>query len=154
GSDGSFYGITISGGTSGKGTIFKLTTNGTYTTLYSFTGGSDGRNPIGRLVQGNDGNFYGTTVGGGSTNDYGTVFRLGPEGFTSLHWFTGGSGSMYPQAGLVQGDDGNFYGTTSGLGYGTVFRISTNSEFTTLHSFLGGNDGTAPEYELVRGVDG
>jgi uncharacterized repeat protein (TIGR03803 family) len=155
GSDGSFYGITIGGGTSNKGTIFKLTTDGVLTTLYSFTGGGDGRNPIGRLTQGSDGNFYGTTVGGGSTNDYGTVFRFSPDGvFTSLYWFRGNNDSMFPHTGLVQGDDGNFYGTTHGYGYGIVFMITTHGDFTTLHSFTGGVDGEAPEYELVPGPDG
>src|SRR5262249_10193767 len=92
GSDGGFYGTTLGGGTSDQGTIFKITTNGGFTRLYSFTGGSDGRNPIGRLVQGSDGNFYGATVGGGSTNDFGTVFRFSHNGvLTSLYWFTGGS---------------------------------------------------------------
>jgi uncharacterized repeat protein (TIGR03803 family) len=87
GSDGDFYGTTAYGGitnsthTGGMGTVFKVTTNGTLTTLYSFTGGTNGRTPLAGLALGNDGNFYGTTSQGGITNSmyaysWGTVFRL------------------------------------------------------------------------------
>ena len=94
------------------GTVFKISTNGALTSLYSFTGGNDGANPVAGLVQGSDGNFYGTTSGGG-TNDAGTVFKISTNGaLTSLYSFTGGNDGAYPYAGLVQGSDGNFYGTT------------------------------------------
>ena len=87
GNDGSFYGTTGEGGITnlnggwGYGTVFKISTNGTLTSLYSFTGGNDGATPVAGLVQGNDGNFYGTTSNGGITNSIfkggmGTVFRL------------------------------------------------------------------------------
>ena len=75
GSDGSFYGTTIGGGTSNAGTVFQISTNGAFTSLYSFTGGNDGANPYAGLVQGSDGYFYGTTVNGGQGGG-GTVFRL------------------------------------------------------------------------------
>ena len=76
GSDGNFYGTThYGGGTNGNGTVFKISTNGALTSLYSFTGGNDGANPVAGLVQGSDGNFYGTTSGGGQ-GGAGTVFRL------------------------------------------------------------------------------
>jgi uncharacterized repeat protein (TIGR03803 family) len=80
GSDGSFYGTTEYGSTQNYGTVFKISTNGALTTLYSFTGISDGANPQAGLVQGSDGNFYGTTSHGG-LGGAGTVFRLtvGPE---------------------------------------------------------------------------
>jgi uncharacterized repeat protein (TIGR03803 family) len=66
GSDGYFYGTTSGGGGPNKsGTVFKITTNGALTSLYSFTGGNDGANPVAALVQGSDGNFYGTTTGDG-----------------------------------------------------------------------------------------
>jgi uncharacterized repeat protein (TIGR03803 family) len=133
GNNGSFYGTTYSGGTSNAGTVFKISTNGTLTSLYSFTGSSDGANPLAGLVQATDGNFYGTTdTGGAYTNQYGqsqgTVFRITPGGtLTTLYSFTGGSDGAYPQAGLVQGADGNLYGTTSSGGTnnnGTIFRIT------------------------------
>ena len=84
--------------------------------LHSFSG-SDGAEPFGNfgLVQGSDGNFYGTTYSGG-TGGVGTVFKITSGGsLTTLYSFSGSDGA-YPQAGLVQGSDGNFYGTTSGFG--------------------------------------
>jgi uncharacterized repeat protein (TIGR03803 family) len=162
GSDGSFYGTTGSGGKSGfgingAGTVFKISTNGTLTSLYSFTGGNDGANPSAALVQGNDGYFYGTTQNGG-TNNFGTVFKISTNGaLTTLHVFTDGSDGGYPYAGLVQGTEGSFYGTTSEGGTidaGTVFKITTNGALTSLYSFTNGNDGNGPSAGLVQGSDG
>jgi uncharacterized repeat protein (TIGR03803 family) len=126
GSDGNFYGTTVSGGPYGyKGTVFKISATGALTNLYSFTGGNDGTYPFGGLVQGSDGSFYGTTRDGGTNGGQGTVFRISATGaLTTLYSFTGKDGGG-PQAGLVQGSDGNFYGTTyGGGGGGTVFRLS------------------------------
>jgi uncharacterized repeat protein (TIGR03803 family) len=139
-----------------------------FTSLYSFTGTNDGANPVAGLVQGNDGNLYGTTPCGGS-NGYGTVFKISTSGvLTNLWSFTGGNGGAYPQAGLVQGSDGNFYGTTAGFfnfygytsGHGTVFKISTNGALTSLYSFGSVQDtngialdGANPN-GLVQGSDG
>ena len=157
GSDGHFYGATPGGGTNNRGTVFKIGTNGPLTGLYSFTGGNDGASPEAGLVQGSDGNLYGTTVAGG-TNGYGTVFKISTNGaLTSLYSFTGGDDGAQPLGALVQGSDGNFYGTTAGggtNGEGTVFKISTNGVLSTLYSFTGGNDGGLPEASLARGSDG
>ena len=160
--DGSLYGTTYQGGTNKHGTIFKLTTNGTFTSLYSFTGTNDGGNPYAGLVQGADGNFYGTTFYGG-TNGYGTVFEFATNGTLTTLVSFGNTNGAYPQAGLLRGSDGNFYGTTSaggaytnllsGLGYGTVFKLGTNGTLTTLVSFNGTN-GAAPEAGLIQGADG
>jgi uncharacterized repeat protein (TIGR03803 family) len=128
GTEGGFYGTTTGGGTHGTGTVYRVSPSGSLTTLWSFTGGSDGANPWG-LVQGSDGNFYGTTpsVGVGRS---GTVYRISPNGsFTNLWSFTNGGDGSNPQAGLVQGSDGNFYGTTSQLSsgpnkFGTVFKLT------------------------------
>src|SRR5205823_4469717 len=85
-------------------------TTASLTTLHSFSD-SDGAYPYAGLVQGSDGNFYGTTQGGG-TSGVGTVFQITPTGtLTTLYNFSGGDGAG-PYAGLVQGSDGNFYGTT------------------------------------------
>jgi uncharacterized repeat protein (TIGR03803 family) len=175
GSDGNFYGTTSSflpGFSSyGNGTVFKISGNGAYTNLYSFTGGSDGENPTAGLVQGSDGSFYGTTEAGGSTNHnyqtgtsgFGTVFNISINGVeTVLYAFTGGIDGADPN-GLVQGSDGNFYGTTSsggntnlndGDGYGAVFQISTNGALTSLYSFTGTTDGAIPYAGLAQGSDG
>ena len=98
--------------------MFKISTSGALTSLYSFTDGNDGGFPTAGLVQGSDGNFYGTTESGG-TNGFGTVFKINTNGtLTTLYSFTGGNDGSEPQAGLVQGSDGNFYGTTSVGGTG------------------------------------
>jgi uncharacterized repeat protein (TIGR03803 family) len=156
-SDGNLYGTTYDGGTSNAGTVFQFSTNGALTSLYSFTGGNDGGYPLAGLVLGSDGNFYGTTAGGG-TNDYGTVFQFSTKsGLTSLYSFTNGNDGVEPEAGLVQGGDGNFYGTTyvgGTNGYGTVFQISTSGALASLYSFTGGDDGAYPQAGLVLGSDG
>jgi uncharacterized repeat protein (TIGR03803 family) len=163
GNDGNFYGTTAWGGSTsrialGAGTIFRLSPDGTFTNLYTFTGINDGGFPYGRLVQGNDGNFYGTTYSGG-TNGWDSVFRITPTGqFHSLYAFTGGSDGTYPYAGLVQGSDGNFYGTTRGyFGLGTIFQITTNGNLTTLITFSGTGGsylGANPQGSLVQETDG
>lgn len=159
--DGSLYGTTYQGGTNGSGTIFKLTTNGTFISLYSFTGTNDGANPYAGLVQGPDGSFFGTTFSGG-TNGYGTVFKFATNGSLVTLVSFGNTNGAYPQAGLMLGSDGNFYGTTSaggaytnlsGLGYGTIFKLGTNGTLTTLVSFDGTN-GASPEAGLMQGADG
>ncbi len=159
-SDGNFYGTTSYGGANGLGSVFKVTPTGTLTTLYSFRG-VDGSFPQAHdLVQGVDGNLYGTTSRGGPGDD-GTVFKITPEGIlATLHSFNGVDGS-FPNANLVQGTDGNFYGTTafggdrsiSVNGYGTVFSIAPTGALTTLHSFSWG-DGAIPGTGLVQGTDG
>jgi len=155
GPNGNFYGTTAYGGTNGQGEIFSLTANGTLSILASFTDYLNGSYPQAGLVQGADGNFYGTTSGGGAY-DYGTVFKITPTGtLTTLHSFDYSDGYS-PVAGLVQGADGNFYGTTEygGYGYyGTVFKITTNGALTTLLSFDNSNGGD-PEAVLVQGADG
>ena len=160
GTDGNFYGANSGIGTSGS--VFKIAPDGTFTTLYTFsaTGGtnetnSDGANPYGRLTQGSDGNFYGTTRLGGAYGS-GTVFQITPAGvLTSLYSFgaigtaAGTPGQnldgLFPVAGLIQGTDGNFYGgTTSGgqNGIGTLFKISAAGALTALHQFSNATAGT------------
>jgi uncharacterized repeat protein (TIGR03803 family) len=139
----------------------------TFVSLADFNwtnGGDTGATPdFGNLVQGLDGNLYGTTTFGGSGNN-GTVFRIGPHGsLTSLYSFcslTNCADGSNPQAGLVQGEDGNFYGTTSTAGThngGTVFRITRQGALTTLHNFCARAncaDGSDTSAALVLGIDG
>ncbi len=163
---GNFYGTTFEGGANGVGTVFKITPGGTLTTLYSFCsqdGCTDGLEPIAGLIQGTDGNFYGTTLGGGA-NGAGTVFKITPSGtLTTLYTFCSQSGctdGIEPFGGLIQATDGNFYGTTLGggaTGAGTVFKITPSGTLTTLYSFCsqsGCTDGEEPFAGLIQATDG
>jgi uncharacterized repeat protein (TIGR03803 family) len=164
GTDGYFYGTTSSGGVINganayHGTVFRIDSSGHLTTLYTFTGGSDGAEPFAAPVEGTDGNFYGTTAvcGGIQTcivgQAGGTVYQLTPAGvLTTLHQFDCSIGcSSY--APLVQGTDGNFYGTTA-TNPGSIFMITPSGAFTTLYQFdpAGGN-GWYPN-ALIQGSDG
>ncbi|MGA3008482.1 MAG: choice-of-anchor tandem repeat GloVer-containing protein, partial [Opitutaceae bacterium] len=166
GSDGDFYGTTsgIASAASNfnDGTVFKMTPAGILTTLVSFSG-ANGDHPFhAGLVQGRDGNFYGTTNQGGGTYvsadnpGDGTVFKMTPAGvLTTLVSFDGANGAS-PDATLVQGSDGDLYGTTFGGGNngdGTVFKMTPAGVLTTLVSFTGAN-GAFPEAALVQGSDG
>jgi uncharacterized repeat protein (TIGR03803 family) len=164
GTDENFYGTTFEGGANtscpgGCGTVFKITSGGVLTTLYSFSG-ADGNAPVAALVQGSDGNFYGTTLDGGANDSCssgcGTVFQITPSGrLTTLHSFDGNDGAQ-PYANLVEGSDGNFYGTTYGggaNGQGTVFKITPAGVLTTLHSF-DYTDGAGPFAGLIQASDG
>jgi uncharacterized repeat protein (TIGR03803 family) len=172
--DGNFYGTTSAGGRHGYGTVFKLTAKGEMTVLYNFCSKpycTDGATPIAGLIQGSDGNFYGTTSQGGIENGNcgavltcGTLFKLTPTGeLTTLHKFCSQSNCADgdgPQAGLIQATDGDFYGTTVGGGAyigGTVFKIDATGKLTTLHSFCAPPncfDGNGPEGGLIQAVDG
>jgi uncharacterized repeat protein (TIGR03803 family) len=154
GPDDSLYGTTEEGGgTNSYGTIYRLTTNGQFSTLVSFNN-TNGSYPLAPLIFGADGNLYGTTSNG--TNYYGTIFRVTTNGtLTTLVAFTYNMGGN-PQGGLIQGADGYFYGTTAYGGYngqGTVFRMASNGAITNFFSFSGSN-GVAPMAGVVQGSDG
>ncbi len=164
GIDGDLYGTTGSGGDNGNGTVFKVTPSGTLTALSFCTEANcgDGARLLGGLVQTTEGNFYGTTFAGGDY-DFGTVFRLAPNGtLTTLHSFCAQNcydGGL-PSAGLMQATDGNFYGTTSTYGrggLGTIFRITPDGTLTTLYSFCTQADcadGGEPAARLIQATDG
>src|SRR6202521_5902280 len=127
----------------------------TFKTLVNFDG-TNGATPVyTSLIQGTDGDFYGTTIGGGP-NNAGTVFKITPGGtLTTLHTFDGTDG-VGPVGAMVQGTNGNFYGTTpngGANGNGTVFKITPGGTLTTLHSF-GTTDGSFPNCALVQAANG
>ena len=154
GKDGNFYGTTLQGGKLGGGTVFRITTDGRVTTLYSFGdydehGGvnTNGWAPDG-LFEGSDGNFYGVTEGYGFSGG-GTVFKITPEGkFTTLIAFSG-KNIARPSIPLLVGKDGNFYGTING----ELFKMTLNGTITTAFSYDGAT-GVLPVAGLIRGKDG
>jgi uncharacterized repeat protein (TIGR03803 family) len=155
GTDGNFYGTTTT-------TAFKMSPTSPYTltTLHSFSG-TDGTAPN-TLVQGTDGYLYGTAQSGGASGDQGTVFKLStisPYNFTLLHSFvTTGTDGRNIQAGLLEGSDGNFYGTAIWGGansYGTAFEITSSGNFVLLHAFSSDpTDGEYPFAGMIQGTDG
>jgi uncharacterized repeat protein (TIGR03803 family) len=162
-SAGNLYGTTFGGGTGNAGTVYKVDTSGTLTTLYPFTGGADGGQPGAGLIMDSEGNLYGTTETGGngqSPQGSGVVFKVDTAGMESvLYTFTGGADGGSPQAGLVMDSAGNLYGTTPGGGMdtcpfhtpcGVVFELDTVGTETVLHSFTGGSDGADPRAGLIR----
>jgi len=169
--DGNFYGTTPWGGVisdncpesppPGCGTIFKITSDGAFTTLYEFDG-SDGANPFSALMQAANGNFYGTTTQGEAGDKYGSVFKMTPAGIlTTLHNFDGPDGSG-PWGAIIQATDGNLYGTTmdGGSNYtygGTVFKIDSQDNVSTIYSFcfqVNCTDGAGPMVSLLQATDG
>jgi uncharacterized repeat protein (TIGR03803 family) len=146
-------------GGSGYGTLFKITSDGTFTTLHALNGTTEGESPNGGLVLATDGYFYGTTYnsGGSDGTGKGTIFKMTPAGaLTTLYTFTGGTDGEYPQAGLTLGADSSLYGATPGWldqNLGSLFALSPQGVFTILHTFLGGSDGCGPEGGLVFGPD-
>lgn len=154
GNDGNFYGAAQSGGPYERGTIFRMTPGGKLTVLAVFDG-SNGVSPS-DLLQGADGNFYGTTQREmyPTYSGYGAVFKMSPNGdISNLFTFSGTNGDV--PSSLVQGRDGNLYGTTAyggTNGDGTVFQITTNGVLTTLWSFSG-DDGAYPE-SVIQATDG
>ncbi|HEY1800333.1 MAG TPA: choice-of-anchor tandem repeat GloVer-containing protein, partial [Terriglobales bacterium] len=174
-SDGNFYGTTSGDdpsdpGNGSFGTVFKMSPGGSLTTLHDFMTGCgitcpNGATLAGGLVQGSDGNFYGTTEYQGIINciqGCGTIFKITPAGsLSTLHSFSGADGG-HPVAGLVQGTDGNFYGTTSAGGSsancnggcGTVFKMSPSGSLIWTYSFKQTVDGAAPVAALVQSTDG
>ena len=148
---GNLYGTNYQGGTTGNGTVFRVSPGGQETVLYNFKGTPDGQLPYAGLVAHN-GALYGTTVQGG-TNDIGTVFILDSKGNeTVLYSFTGGTDGGLPLGGLVFDGAGNIYGTTyigGAFGAGTVFKLDPTGKETVLHSFTGGKDGANPYFVVL-----
>lgn len=158
GPNGNFYGTTLwGGGQNGYGIIYEVTPSGQETILQSFvrTGGGPA-NPAAGLTLAKDGNFYGTSSGGG-TYGGGTFFRMTPAGELTVLSSFGGSAGASPHGELIEGPDGAFYGTTAqggDGGYGTAFKVTRDGVFTVLHAFAGGVDGAQPAAPLLLAHDG
>lgn len=158
GADGNFYGVTTAGGATGGGAVYRATYLGDLMLLHSFRSAQgEGTHPCGVLVQGKDGSFYGTTSADGA-HGHGTVFRVNTLGVvTTVYAFTGAVDGSAPRAGLLLGEDGNFYGTTQAGGPaagGSVFQLTPQGDLTVLHSFTGGADGANSQAPLIDGGDG
>ena len=156
--DGSFYGAAQTGGTDNAGVIFKITPSASLRVLYNAPSGADESYPLAGLIQGTDGNFYGTTQGNPGGQVGGTVYKLTPSGkFTPLYSFPSDRlHGAVPLAPVVQGVDGNFYGTTEYGGNksgGVVFKVTSASHLTVLYNF-DGTHGAAPYAPVIQGNDG
>jgi uncharacterized repeat protein (TIGR03803 family) len=170
GSDGFFYGTTATGGPNGRGAIFRIGFDGSgfqvlrhfsATTPDATTGlpeNADGAGPLGGLIDGGDGRFYGATSQGGAEG-HGVLYAISPDGtFNVLHTFNNANGSR-PLAELLLGTDGKLYGTTAAGGvnstgtttsFGTIFSIDRDgTDFTRLYSFDGAQ-GSAPGSKLLQ----
>ena len=150
GRDGNFYGVCQFGNGDFLGYVYRMTPAGVVTVLHHFTGViPEGTQPNTPPIQGNDGNFYGMTSGGGASN-FGTVYKMTPTGtVTTLHGFTRGTDGATPTTPLVLGNDGNFYGGT----VTSIFKITASGKVTVVHDPNGGTEGSEP-VTLVLGADG
>jgi uncharacterized repeat protein (TIGR03803 family) len=160
GSDGALYGLAdddCAGNHPERfGVVYKATSSGVFTTLYAFTGTSDGNNPR-NLIEGRDGNLYGTTLRGGAGGG-GTVFKLTSAGvLTTLYSFAGGTNFIaFGPFNFIGSSDGNFYGTrafsdNNGNDFGTVFELTPEGVYTTLYSYSGADSSVQT---LLEGTDG
>ncbi len=162
-SDGGLYGTTYYGGAYNKGCVFRLSPSGDVSTLVSFND-TNGCHPQGGLIQGKDGNLYGTTEGGGvytnvnryGSTGYGTIFKVTLAGSLTTLCSLDGTNGYAPEAALVQGTDGNFYGTTvtgGSAGDGAAFRVTPEGLYACLWSFSW-RDGNQPYGALLQASDG
>ena len=156
-----FWGDTSAGGFDGDGVIYEIPYGSTTPTIVHSLTFDEGADPQGNLILADDGGIYGTAeYGGGGAN--GSIFRIAPgtDKLTSLYWFTGNTDGSSPYGALVQGIDGQLYGTTgagalgSYPGNGTIFRMTLAGKLTTLYQFTGGTDGSSPLTGLTLGTDG
>ncbi len=162
GVDGNLYGVAFAGGLNGVGTVYKVTPQGAFSTLYNFCSQSkctDGELPFDGVLAGSDGNLYGTTLEGG-INGAGTVFKLTLDGvLTSIYSFCSQANCADGSSpnGILQDTDGNFYGTTmtgGAGGVGTIFRLTQQGAFTLLYSFSASYDYNESFSSLIQGTDG
>lgn len=168
---GNLYGTTEFGGNlsanclgaQGCGVVFEVSPSGQETVLYSFSGGTDGGQPLAGLTMDNNGNLYGTTAGGGNSAcayiafGCGVVFKIdSSRKFSVLYSFAGGSDGGVPQSRLILDSSGDLYGSTTGVGgggQGTIFKLDSTDHETVLLTFAGTN-GSQPYGALTRDAKG
>ncbi len=157
GRDGRLYGTTYGGGANDLGAVIKINlSDNNSVVLHSFSG-ADGSYPGAGLTLATNGNYYGTTVMGGS-NNLGVVYSITPSGaLTVLHNFAGGSDGEYPYGPPIQAIDGNFYGATSGTpdssNEATIYKLTSTGAYSVIYSFSQSTTGVGV-YGLVQGSDG
>lgn len=154
--DNNFYGTTYSGGSIGYGTIFKITSAGSFSVIKNLSYSSDGALTYSGLTQNTDGNLYGITRGGGSKGA-GTIYKLTLAGvFTTLHSFDPAVDGGNSSSALIKGADNNLYALCSAGGaynFGTAFKVSTSGVVTVLNNFNGASFGNAPYSTFIKGKD-
>ncbi len=145
----------------GCGGLFKLTLKGKISNFPLAAAACDDGSGPNLPTLGSDGNFYGTTQGGGGSPcqpGCGVVYKMTPAGkITILYRFQGTTDGAYPQGVLVEGSDGNYWGVTQqgNPNYGTIFKISPSGKFDVVHAFAAGaNDSAEPVAGLTLGSDG
>lgn len=153
--DGALYGMTTAGGKNANGTIFRLTTGGSFSVLAHLNGSNAGNMPVGTIAIGKDSAYFGVTRSGGSFN-HGTIYRICAGITTVLRSLNRATDGESPVGGLLRATDGNLYGMTESggtNGHGTIFRITPTGTFTVLRH-MAVADGTKPQGKLVQGNDG
>lgn len=161
-SDGNLYGTTYFGGTTNRGVLFVMPKDGSsYTVLKNFgTPASNGEGPMSPLLEGSDRVLYGTTYGGGSTNNGGTVYRINKDGtgFQVILAFAAvGPDGRHPCGALVEWANGSLYGTTERGGtndLGTLFRVNKDGTGYAVLAQLGATLGSYPRGGVSQGPDG
>jgi uncharacterized repeat protein (TIGR03803 family) len=154
--DGTFYGMNEDGGKYAKGTIFKLTSSGSFTVLSHFNGSASGNEPQGNLAIGKDSAYFGVGRYGGAYNS-GTIYKICGGVTTVLKSFNRNVDGSKPVGGLVRAKDGNLYGIAEeggANGVGTIFRITPAGTFTVIRHLNSTTDGGYPKGPLVIGADG
>ena len=155
GRDGRLYGTTYSGGANGLGAVIRINlTTKNSVVVHSFSG-TDGSNPGAGLTLATDGNYYGTTVMGGSANA-GVLYKISTAGtYTVLHQFAGGSDGANPYGPPIQASDGNFYGATAGSGAtnATIYKYTSSGAYSVIYTFGESTTGYWV-YGLTQGTDG
>lgn len=152
--NGNIYGVTAWGGQFGQGTIFCVSTNGNFQTIFAFDGISE-TPPTTGLVEGDDGWLYGMSDGIYDGTGRGNIFRVSMNGDFDVVASFNGTNGRYPKGSLVKDADGQLYGLAQMGGVfdgGTAFRLTTNHEIKVLASF-NQDTGQWPT-ELTRGADG